>query len=173
MLRNDTIGPVPGEIRASLARKSLADSRQRAAAATLLKLTESDVLAIQHLAWAGALTPGQLAGQLRLTSGGVTALIQRLERAGYVTRARNPQDRRSSVLTLSDAGQEEAAALYAPLVRALDAECAALGEPERSVVARFLERVAELGEAHAHQLQRTAATQRPQVPRVPVPGLWS
>src|SRR5215217_215658 len=49
------------QLRASLARKALADSRQRAAAAAILGLTETDVLALQHLAWAGTLTPGELA----------------------------------------------------------------------------------------------------------------
>jgi DNA-binding MarR family transcriptional regulator len=160
-------------IRASLARKSLADTRQRAAAAALLKLSETDVLAMQHLAWAGALTPSELAGRLRLTSGGVTALIHRLQRAGYATRGPHPGDRRSSLVRLSEEGRGRAADLYAPLVHELDAAVAALAEEERDVVARFLARVAELGESHAVELQRSAEARRPPVPRVPVPGLWS
>jgi DNA-binding MarR family transcriptional regulator len=160
-------------IRASLARKSLADSRQRAAAATLLKLSETDVLAMQHLAWAGALTPSELASRLRLTSGGVTALIHRLGRAGNVTRGPHPADRRSSLVRLSEEGRGRAADLYAPLVHELDEAVAALDDEEREVVARFLARVAVLGENHAVELQRSAEAQRPPVPRVPVPGLWS
>lgn len=163
----------PESLRASLARKSLADSRQRAAAAALLRLTETDVLALQHLAWAGPLTPSALAEQLRLTSGGATALIQRLERGGYVAREPHPGDRRSSLLRLSDEGRRRAGDLYAPLVGDLDAAAAALGEPEREIVAGFLARVAEIGERHAAELMRCAEMERPQVPRVPVPGLWS
>jgi DNA-binding MarR family transcriptional regulator len=168
MLRNE-----PEAIRAFLARKSLADSRQRAAAAALLKLGETDVLAMQHLAWSGALTPGELATQLRLTSGGVSALVGRLERAGYVSRAPHPDDRRSTLLRLTESARERAAELYAPLVRELDAATASLGEPELAIVARFLAAVAEIGEAHAVELHRTAEAERPQVPRVPLPGLWS
>jgi DNA-binding MarR family transcriptional regulator len=167
------IDPGPESLRASLARKSLADSRQRAAAAALLRLTETDVLALQHLAWAGPLTPGGLAEQLRLTSGGATALIQRLERGGYLTREPNPADRRSTLLRLSDHARDRAGELYAPLVRELDEAAAALAEPERQIVAGFLARVAEIGEAHAAELMRSAELERPQVPRVPVPGLWS
>ena len=37
----------------------------------------------------------------------------------------------------------------------------------------FLERVAALGEAHAEALVRSVERERPQVPSVPVPGLWS
>jgi DNA-binding MarR family transcriptional regulator len=163
----------PEALRASLARKSLADSRQRAAAAALLRLTETDVLALQHLAWAGPLTPGGLGEQLRLTSGGATALIQRLERGGYVTREPNPADWQSTLLRLSEFGRDRAGELYAPLVRDLDAAASALGERERELVAGFLERVAEIGEAHAAELMRSAELERPGVQRVPVPGLWS
>ena len=170
MLRDD---PHPEALRALLARKALADSRQRAAAAALLGLTETDVLAIQNLAWAGALTPTELATRLQLTSGGTSALIQRLERREYVTRERHPDDRRSSLLRLGPSGEARAADLYAPLVRSLDAATAAMEPSERAIVARFLARVAEIGDAHADELVRGVARDRPQVPRVPVPGLWS
>src|SRR5262245_15297944 len=103
-------------LRAFLARKALADCRQRAAAAVLLGVTETDVLALQHLAMTGTLTPGQLADRLQLTSGGTSALIQRLLRREYVTREPHPADRRSSVLRLSPTGQSRAAGLYAPLI---------------------------------------------------------
>ncbi len=160
-------------IRAFLARKSLADTRQRGAVASLLKLTETDVLAMQHLAWAGALTPSRLAAQLRLTSGGTTALVQRLERLSYVSREPHPEDRRSTLVRLSPAGEREAAELYAPLVGELDAAAESLGEDERAVVAGYLARVAELAEAHADELVRSADLERPQLPSVPVPGLWA
>ncbi|MGH2967494.1 MAG: MarR family winged helix-turn-helix transcriptional regulator [Solirubrobacteraceae bacterium] len=163
----------PQAIRAFLARKSLADSRQRAAAASLLKLTETDVLALQHLAWAGALTPSRLGALLRLTSGGTTALVQRLERLGFIAREPHPEDRRSTLLQLSAQGEQRAAELYAPLVSDLDEAAESLSERERAIVAGFLARIAELGESHADELLRAAALERPQVPRVPVPGLWS
>lgn len=173
MLRNEAPDTTPQAVRALLARKALADGRQRAAAAALLGLTETDVLALQHLAWAGALTPSQLAAQLQLTSGGTTALIQRLQRRDFVTRKPHPDDRRSSLVQLSRSGEDRAAELYAPLVRELDVATAELDEPERTIVAGFLARVAELGEAHADELVRSVELERPQVPRVPVPGLWA
>jgi DNA-binding MarR family transcriptional regulator len=173
MLREDPVSSDPEALRAFLARKALADSRQRAAAAALLGLTETDVLALQNLAWAGALTPTELAARLQLTSGGTSALIGRLERAGYVAREPHPDDRRSSLLRLGPDGEARAAELYAPLVRTLDAATGAMEQSERVIVARFLARVAEIGEEHADELVRSVARERPQVPRVPVPGLWS
>ena len=71
-------------IRAALNRKALADARHLAALARQLGLTETEVLAVQHLARAGELTPGQLGTQLHLSSGGTTAVVHRLKRAGHI-----------------------------------------------------------------------------------------
>lgn len=158
-------------LRGLLARKSLADARQRAAAASLLGLTESDVLAIQHLAWAGAMTPGQLGAALRLTSGGTTALLQRLQRLSYVTREPHPEDRRSTLLRLTPEAERDAGALYAPLVGALD-EIAAGVEDEPATLS-LLEAIATAAERHADELARAADAERPRVPHVPTPGLWA
>jgi len=163
----------PEALRALLARKSLADARHRGALARLLGVTETEVLAIQHLAWAGALTPGQLAAQLRLTSGGTTALLQRLARSGYVVREPHPEDRRSTLLRLTPEAERDAGELHAPLVRAIDAAAGELSEDARATVAAFLGVVAELGEHHADELVRAAEAGRPRIPRVPVPGLWA
>src|SRR3954452_19483216 len=94
-------------IRALLARKALADARYRSVLAEVLGAVESDVLAMLHLARAGALTSGQLGALLRLTSGGTTALVHRLERLGYVERIPHPRDRRSSLLRLSATAEAE------------------------------------------------------------------
>jgi len=45
----------------------------------------------------GALTPGQLGRAAGLSSGGVTLVLDRLERAGYIRREPNPDDRRSII----------------------------------------------------------------------------
>ena len=167
-----TSEPAPSNVtlRGLLARKSLADARQRAAAARLLGLTESDVLAIQHLAWAGALTPGQLGAQLRLTSGGTTALVQRLLRLSYVVREPHPDDRRSTLLRLTPEAERDAGALYAPLVGELDEIAARLGA---GGALDLLDAIAAAAERHADRLARAADAERPRIPRVPTPGLWA
>jgi DNA-binding MarR family transcriptional regulator len=163
----------PLTIRSLLARKSLADARHRSALAQLLGATDSDVLALQHLAREGALTAGRLGALLRLTSGGTTALVHRLERLGFVEREPHPQDRRSSLLRLSATAEAEAGALFGPLVGDLDAIAADLPARDRRAVAAFLERVAETTERRADELDRRVADERPGVTGVPVPGLWA
>lgn len=52
----------------------------------------------------GRLTMGELAGQIALSSGGVTRLVDRLEDEGLVERLVCPSDRRATFLALTDAG---------------------------------------------------------------------
>src|SRR3954447_6768531 len=132
-------GDAPTAIRAALHRKALADARQRAALARRLGLTDSEVLAVQHLARAGELTPGQLGALLQLSSGGTTGLIQRLQRAGHVSRHANPRDKRSAVVRLTPAIAVWAGEAWAPFVVEVDALALALSPAERDVVRRFLE----------------------------------
>ena len=46
-----------------------------------------------------------IANSLSITVGGVSKLVDRIERAGWCARARNPKDARSSLVTLTRAGQ--------------------------------------------------------------------
>ena len=52
------------------------------------------------------LTPTELARHRMMTSGGMTAVIDRLERKGLLERAPNPADRRGSLVRLTSDGRE-------------------------------------------------------------------
>jgi DNA-binding MarR family transcriptional regulator len=75
------------------------------------------------------LTPTALARQMMMTSGGMTAAIDRVERKGLATRAPNPADRRGSLVRLTEEGKrvvDEAMARHVAveqrLVAGLDAD---------------------------------------------------
>jgi DNA-binding MarR family transcriptional regulator len=57
-------------------------------------LNSSDLECLDLLYLAGATTAGRLAAHTGLTSGATTAVIDRLERAGFVHRRRDRSDRR-------------------------------------------------------------------------------
>jgi DNA-binding MarR family transcriptional regulator len=164
---------MPTLIRAALHRKALADARQRAALARRLGLTDSEVLAVQHLARAGELTPGQLGALLQLSSGGTTGLIHRLERAGHVSRHAHPRDRRSAVVRLTPAIAACATDAWAPFVADVDALASSLSEREQQVVRRFVEGAAEAAEHHADRLVRDADATAHDALAVPLPALWA
>lgn len=72
-----------------------------------LDISEADYGILAPLRRAGepyALTPTELARQKMMTSGGMTAAIDRLVRKGLVVRNPNPDDRRGSLVRLTAAG---------------------------------------------------------------------
>ena len=72
-----------------------------------LGINETDYGILAPLRRAGPpyqLTPTELARQRMMTSGGMTAAIDRVERKGLVARAPNPADRRGSLVRLTDEG---------------------------------------------------------------------
>jgi DNA-binding MarR family transcriptional regulator len=148
----------PQDIREHMLRHALASARQRAVLGQLLGLSESEVLAVQHLSRAGRLTPGQLGERLHLTSGGTTALVQRLERHGHVMREPHPTDRRSTLIALTPAIAQRAADSLSPLVEELDRTALDLTPEERETVGRALAAMARAAERHVdHLLDLTRA----------------
>lgn len=61
-------------------------------------LNSTDYQVLNLLELRGQATPGELAVLTTLTTGGVTLALDRLERAGYIRRERNREDRRSYVV---------------------------------------------------------------------------
>jgi DNA-binding MarR family transcriptional regulator len=74
-----------------------------------LGLNDGDYGLLAPLRRAGApheLTPTELVKHRMMTSGGMTAAIDRLERKGFVVRLPNPADRRGSLVRLTMAGRQ-------------------------------------------------------------------
>ena len=86
----------------------------------------------------GPLTPGRLRERLDLTSGAVTACLDRLERAGHVRRTRDSADRRVVHLHYAPAAAAVARDCFRPLAQGTDAARHRFSERELAVVVRFL-----------------------------------
>jgi DNA-binding MarR family transcriptional regulator len=65
-----------------------------AVVAARVGLNQSDLLALDLISRDGGVTAGQLADRLHLTTGAITGVIDRLEKAGFARRADDPHDRR-------------------------------------------------------------------------------
>src|SRR5947209_11432066 len=63
-------------------------------AAERLGVNETDLHCLNIIENSGGLTAGELAARAGLTNGAVTGVLDRLERAGFATRAADPGDRR-------------------------------------------------------------------------------
>ena len=157
-------------IRQLLNRRDLASARHRAAMSRRLGLSDSEMLAVAHLAQHGRLSPSALGQLLDLSSGGITALVQRLQSAGHVVRRRHPTDGRSVLLELSGEFVTRAEQAYGPLVDDLEQASRELSDDERQVVRRFLDRAVALSEDHARRA--LAAERGAPIAAAPAPGLW-
>jgi DNA-binding MarR family transcriptional regulator len=96
-----------------------------------------------------AVTAGSLGAAVELSSASVTALVDRLERAGHLRRVRDAEDRRRVVLEMSDAAMAAGAEFFGGLQRDLVAAMAAYSDAELDVVRRFLEDMTGVVARHA------------------------
>src|SRR5690242_14276855 len=80
-------------------------------------LHPTDVQCLNLLELLGTSTPGKLAEGMCLTTGGVTVMLDRLERAGYIKREPNPDDRRSLLVRVSAKKKEKLDVHYAAVIR--------------------------------------------------------
>lgn len=87
------------------------------------------------------LTPGRLREHLGLTSGAVTACLDRLERAGHIRRARESSDRRVVHLYYESGARSAARSFFMPLAEAAAGARAASGPQELEAALRFLARM--------------------------------
>lgn len=97
------------------------------------------LLAVMRAASSGTpLTPGRLGEHLGLSSGATTAVIDRLERAEHVHRARDGRDRRRVTLHHGQAAAALGAAFFGPLGVRMDAMLTGYSADELAAVSRFL-----------------------------------
>jgi DNA-binding MarR family transcriptional regulator len=108
----------------------------------------------------GRLTAGHLAELSHLTTGAITGVVDRLERAGLARREADPSDRRRVVIVMDEEARRRGDEAFGPLI---DAQLADLGEmsvAELTAIRTFLTRAAEHTARHAETL-KAELTQRP------------
>ncbi|MFE6866353.1 MarR family winged helix-turn-helix transcriptional regulator [Kitasatospora sp. NPDC057692] len=97
--------------------------------------------AAEDLAGSPGITPGRLGEELGLSSGAVTAVLDRLERAGHIRRTRDAADRRLVLVHYLPGAGRMAAEWFAPVARRTETVRAEFTPAELAAVARFLDRM--------------------------------
>lgn len=159
-------------IRRVLERRELASSRIRSALGLQLGLSDPEMLVLAHLEYRDELTPSRLGALLDLSSGGITALLQRLERNGHVVREPHPTDRRSCVIRPTSETMRRGTEAVVPVTQQVDSLLTSLGADDRRLILEFLERVTRATERHASRMWRER-DDADDVPLRPVPSLWA
>jgi len=124
------------------------------AVADRLGMHPTDVQCVGLLAQESApLTTGQVAELTGLTSGSATRLVDRLERAGYVRRERDTQDRRRVLVHVEPAKLAEFASMWADLSEGWDAMFDDYTEKELALLVRHMRRTIELSATQRERLR--------------------
>ena len=103
-------------------------------------LNTTDLECLDLIQLEGKVSAGQLATATGLTSGATTALIDRLERAGYVERFDDPADRRRVLVRIRKGSIDEIAKVYGPMQKRMFALWSGYKEAELAVIEDFLSR---------------------------------
>jgi DNA-binding MarR family transcriptional regulator len=104
-------------------------------------LNGTDMQCLNLLQLQGSATPGEFARWAYLTTGGVTVVLDRLEKAGYIRREPNPHDRRSSIIRPVLAKFRRLYGHYQSKGEALAQALSAYSEDELNLILDFFHRV--------------------------------
>ncbi len=111
MSRYEILERLTSEVRASQRATDVVDEL----VCQLLGINRTDARCLDLLHEQGRMSAGALAQQSGLTSGAITAVIDRLERAGWARRVADPADRRRVLVELTPAATEGTEELMGPL----------------------------------------------------------
>ena len=125
--------------------------------AKLVGANPTDLECLDLLGLGGPTTAGKLAAHTGLTTGATTAVIDRLERAGFARRLRSTEDRRSVLVEALPERLRQIEALYQPLAVAVARLNEEYGDRQLAVVVDYLSRAVTLAAEHVVWLQ----TQQP------------
>jgi DNA-binding MarR family transcriptional regulator len=107
--------------------------------AEVLGLNRTDLAGVDFLySQGGTCTAGELSRATGLTSGSTTALIDRLEKAGYAVREDDPTDRRRQIVRLSDKAHARCEAVYEPIRKEMFKLWSNYSASELELIVRFL-----------------------------------
>jgi DNA-binding MarR family transcriptional regulator len=110
-------------------------------------LHPTDLECLDLISLRGEASAGGLAQATGLTSGAVTALIDRLEKAGYVVRAADPHDRRRTLIRIRERAAAPIRAVYQPVQSEMFRLWSSFSPRDLDVIATFLCRTTGLAEA--------------------------
>lgn len=110
-----------------------------------LELKDVDLDCLDLIDRHGPMSPSALAQRAGLQPSTMTGILDRLERAGWAARDRDPADRRAVKVRALRARSAEILGLYAGMNSSMEKILAGYEETELDVIADFLRRTAEAG----------------------------
>jgi DNA-binding MarR family transcriptional regulator len=153
--KQDQVGELISEFRTS----GNQDRAFDALAAERLGVNPTDLHCLNIIENRGGLAAGELAREAGLTSGAVTGVIDRLERAGYARRVPDAADRRRVSVEVTSRFRDRAGEIWGPLAGEWQATLAGrFSAADLRTITEFLAATNEIGDRH---IARLAARRAP------------
>jgi DNA-binding MarR family transcriptional regulator len=124
------------------------------ATAERLGINRTDLNCIDIIERHGGVTAGELAAESGLSSGAVTAVIDRLERAGYARRVRDPDDRRRVRVEVTTEVRRAADELYGPMLAEWNAMMNAATVEQLQLMVGFMREANEVKPRHIERVRK-------------------
>jgi DNA-binding MarR family transcriptional regulator len=109
-----------------------------------INVSDLECLTQARAAGVSGVTAGDLATATHLTSGAITGVIDRLERAGLVRRDRDAGDRRKVIVRPTACTEEQVPPLFEPIHRAMTAMWESYSDEELELILDFLTKVRDV-----------------------------
>jgi DNA-binding MarR family transcriptional regulator len=149
--KKELVGELVSEFRTSGNQDSAFDNL----AADRLGVNGTDLHCLNTIENAGGLTAGQLAAETGLTTGAVTGVIDRLERAGYARRVPDKEDRRRVKVEVTPKFYARAKTIWGPLAKEWESTLSRrFTAEELERVIDFLRATNEIGRRHMERVRR-------------------
>jgi len=132
--RAELIGQTTVEVR----QQQIAYDRFHDAVAAYLGLNRTDIRCLDILDLTGRQAAGELATGMGLSTGAITAMLDRLERAGYVRRVRDPADRRRVLVEPTELSGERGREIYGPFGEQVEPMFARFSDADLALIRDFL-----------------------------------
>jgi len=124
------------------------------AAADRVGINATDLNCLNILSFSGHMTAGELARATGLTTASITGVVDRLEEAGFVTRERDPHDRRRVVVQINlDRTMKDVAAVFVPMLRAWREMASRYSDDELRLIVDFYGRMEQVIRDHIVRLR--------------------
>ena len=125
------------ELEEAMRRSSAQGVMYGQAVASIAGIAQSDMECMDILFLEGRVTAGRLAEVTGLTTGAITGVVDRLEKAGYVRRERDASDRRKVFISVVVEKAEEIGKFYVPMQAAMQKVWGAYSDEELRLLLRF------------------------------------
>ena len=99
---------------------------------------------INHIAFHGGdLLPSDISSHMGISAARITAVLNSLEKKGFITRRIDPENRRKIIIELTESGKEQAGQNFDTLVNKMSGMLSKLDEHDAGELVRIIGKLAE------------------------------